>query len=330
MLASALSCYEYGGAEKIATRLWPQDRDVPVLMKAASAPADTVTSGWASQLAQTSIADLVLTLGGATCAGELMRRGMALQLENNAQINCPSIVSAASDSAWVAQGSPFPIRQLVVNAGASLTPKRLASGFVLTREITEYSTPVAEALIRACVSESIAIGIDSAMFDASAASTSRPAGLRNGVSTLTATAGGTVDALRKDLGQLVQAVAGVVGNNVAIVAAPDCAAKILTQVGPQFPYPVFASSGLASGFVMAVALPALASAISQIRFETSGETVVHMEDISPLAIAPSATPITAPLRSAFQTDCVAFRLILEVSWGLRAANAVAWTSAVTW
>jgi hypothetical protein len=330
MLADAISRYEHTGPSKIAERLWPQDRDTPILIKAAANPADTTTSGWASQLSQTAVSDLVLRLGPATCAGELMRLGMALRFENNAQVNVPAIVASASDSAWVAQGSPFPIKQMTIGAGATLTPRRLVCAFAMTRDLVEHSA--AEAIITAKARESIAIALDTAMLDATAGSTSRPAGLRNGVSTLTATAGGGTAALIKDIGQLVQAVAGVGGNNVAIVGAADTVAKILTAVGGQFPYRVFASGGLASGFVMAIALDALASAISDIRFESSTETVIHMEDTSPLAIGTAGAPATvaAPAKSMWQTDCVAFRLILETSWGVRSSGAVAWTSAVTW
>ena len=83
---------------------------------------------------------------------------------------------------------------------------------------------------------------------------------------------------------------------------------------------------------MAIALPALVSAMDPaVRFETSKQADVHMDDApSPLSAVGPPNTVAAPIRSLYQTDCVSFKVLLEVSWGLRAANAVAWTSAVTW
>jgi len=334
MLAHALAVDAYGSQDDIARRLWPKDEQIIPVMKAATAPADTTTSGWASQLAAQSIADLVTTLGPVTCAGELMRRAVALEFGGSAQINVPSIISAAVGAgAWIAQGAPIPVRQLVVGPGATLTPKKVAALFVVTQELLDHSTPNAEKLIRSAATESIGLEIDSAMFDAAAASATRPAGLRNGVAGLTATAGGGDAALMKDLTALAAAVAPVGGTNIAFVTSPTEAAKIAMRPGSEFKIPVYASSGLASGIIMAIALPALVSAMDPaVRFETSKQVELHMSDApTPLsAVDTPANTVAAPIRSTFQTDCVAFKVLFEVSWGLRAANAVAWTSAVTW
>jgi hypothetical protein len=336
MLASGLGQFEFGPGhiEKIARRLWPKDEQTLAVVKAATAPADTTTSGWASQLATSSIADLVMTMGPTYAGGDLMKRAMALEFGRSAQVNAPGIVSGAiGATAWIAQGAPIPVRQFSVGSGATLTPRKTAASFVVTREVLEHSTPNAEKFIRAAATEAVGAEIDSAMFDAAAASTTRPAGLRNGVTTTTATAGGGDLAMMRDLGALAQAVAPVGGMNLVFVAAPGEAVKIALRAGPEFKFPVLASGGLAAGFVMCIALPALVSAIDPaVRFEASKEATLHMEDTTPLAIGTAGTPntIAAPVRSLFQTDCVGFKLLLEVSWGLRAANAVSWTSAVSW
>jgi hypothetical protein len=321
------------GAERLAAEMWPGDEPTRLVLRAATEPATTGTSGWASELAASTTSDLVLTLGPTAAAGELFRLGTALAFGQTAQINLPGIVSASTDVAWVAQGSPMPIRQLSVGSGAALTPKKLAAGFVVSRELVEHSVPNAEKLLRACLAESVGAALDAAVFDASAASASRPAGLRNSVSVTAATSGGSDAAMMKDLGALAQAVAGVAGMSIAFVASPAAAVKIALRAGPEFRFPVLASNGLAAGFVMAVALPALASAVDPaVRIDASAESLVHMEDTTPLQIGVSATPntVSAPTRSLFQTDAIGFRIILEASWGLRAANAVSWTEAITW
>jgi Phage capsid family len=334
LVATAIAQFERADADEVCERLYPGDRATALVLRAATAPADTTTSGWASQLATSSIADLVQTLGPANAGGELMRRGIALEFGQSAQINAPAVISAAiGASAWIGQGLPIPARALSVGAGATLVPKKVAAIFAVTRDLLSHSVPNAEKLIRAAATETLGAEIDSAMFDAAASSTTRPAGLRFNVSTVTA-ASASSDAMQKDLGALAQAVSAVGGMNIAFVAAPGEAVKIALRAGPEFKFPVLASGGLASGFIMAVALPALVSAVDpNVRFDISSQATVHFEDTTPLQLSSgaqgSAVP-ASPTRSLWQTDAIGFRLVVEVSWGLRAAGAVAWTSAVTW
>ena len=121
--------------------------------------------------------------------------------------------------------------------------------------------------------------------------------------------------------------------NIAFVAAPGEAVKIALRAGSEFKFPVFASSALAAGIVMAVALPALVSAIDPaVRFEVGQDALMHFEDTTPLAIGTVGSPATvaAPALSMWQSDLSAFRVVLEACWGLRATGAVAWITGVTW
>ena len=100
----------------------------------------------------------------------MFRRAIALQFGTAAAITVPGIISAATDVGWIAQGAPMPVQQLDIGAGATLTPKTMRVGFVATRELLEHSIPNAEQLIRAVATESVGAALDSAVFDASAAS----------------------------------------------------------------------------------------------------------------------------------------------------------------
>ena len=120
---------------------------------------------------------------------------------------------------------------------------------------------------------------------------------------------------------------------IAFVASPAEAVKILLHAGPEFRFPVLASSGLASGFVMAVALNSLVAAVDPApQIEASDEAVIHSEDAAPSAISTPASPnvVSAPVISLFQTNATGIKLVLNASWGLRAANSIAWLSGVTW
>src|SRR5205085_1285972 len=109
---------------------------------------------------------------------------------------------------FVGQGAPIPVRQAAF-AATTLTPKKMGVISTFTREIAEHSTPSIEALLRQAIQEDTAVAIDSVLLDATAASAIRPAGLKNGVSGLTATTGGGFDALVGDLKQLIGVLSAV-------------------------------------------------------------------------------------------------------------------------
>ncbi|TAI60690.1 hypothetical protein [Bradyrhizobium sp. Leo170] len=68
------------------------------------------------------------------------------------------------------------------------------------------------------------------------------------------------------------------------------------------------------------------------RFEISDQATLHMEDTNPQPIVGGADPGTPanPVRSLWQTDSLALRLILPVNWTLRRPGMVAWVQGVTW
>ena len=195
--------------EAHAKRLFGEDRTTEIVCRAASAPATATTSGWASTLAQTATLDLISTLGPASAASELIARSLQVSFERNYQITVPAVVSSASDVAFTAEGAPLPVRQLGIG-GTTLTPHKAGAIFTFTRELLEHSTPNAEKLTRAVLTESVGLALDAVMLDANAASATRPAGLRNGVVGLAAATGGGDFAMIDDITALAAAVAGVV------------------------------------------------------------------------------------------------------------------------
>src|SRR5262249_40221689 len=162
----------------------------------------------------TAVADFISTLGPASAGSELFRRSINLQFGGSAAILVPSVVSSANDVSFVGEGQPIPVRQLLIG-GPTLTPSKFAVIFTLLRRLVEYSTPNAEQLTRAVLTESAGAALDAALFDANASSATRPAGLRNGVAALTATSGGGDVAMIADLGKLAAAVSAVAGSQIA-------------------------------------------------------------------------------------------------------------------
>jgi hypothetical protein len=95
--------------------------------------------------------------------------------------------------------------------------------------------------------------------------------------------------------------------------------------GPRFDARVLASAALADGTVVAVEASSLAVGFdSTPEFSVSKAGTLHVEDalLAPLDGA-------APVRSLYQTDCLALKMTLAAAWAMRAPH-VAWIENTTW
>lgn len=321
-----------------------------VVTRSASAPADTTTSGWASQLVQTSVSDFMGLLMPASVYPGLAAKGLRLNFGRSGVISIPSRVSTPTIAgSFVAQGAPIPVRQGAFTS-ITLTPKKMAVISTFTREIAEHSTPAIEGLIRNAIQEDTSVALDTVLLDATAASTTRPAGLRNSVSVTTATTGGGFAALVGDLkaliGALITASNGNVRDPVWIMNPIQALSISVTQnAGGDFPfaqeisqnrfqgYPVILSATVTASMVILVDAADFVSVEGDApRFDMSDQATLHMEDTTPLAIGTAGSPntVAAPVRSLYQTDSMALRMIMDVNWAMRRTGVIAWTQSVTW
>lgn len=319
-----------------------------VLLRAATVPATTTLSGWAAELVQTSVLDFIDTLMPMSVYPKLAALGPRFTFGRNGIVSLPGRASTPTIAgSFVAEGSPIPVRQAAFTS-VTLSPKKMGVISTFTREIAEHSTPQIETLIRQIMQEDTAISVDSILLDATAASTTRPAGLRNGVTVTTATSGGGFDALVGDIKNLVGvlAAANALRAPVWIMNPVQALAISLTQnAGGDFPfkmeisqgqlqgYPVITSTTVTAGMVILVDAADFFSATGdEPRFDVSDQAVLHMEDTSPAQIGTTGTPsvVAAPVRSMFQTDSIAIRMILPLNWAMRRDGVIAWTQSVTW
>jgi HK97 family phage major capsid protein len=323
------------------------------ISKAASAPADTVTSGWASQLVETSIQDFFAALLPNSVYPALAAKGGKFSFGSAGIVSMPTRASTPTIAgSFVAQGAPIPVRQGAFSA-ITFTPKKMAVISLFTREIAEHSTPAIEGLIRQAIVEDTAVAIDTVLLDATAATTTRPAGLRAGVSATTATAGGGIAGLIGDIRGLTSAlITGTNGNlrsPVWIMNPADVLAASLlpaTAGGGEFPfktelaggtlqgYPIIQSSNVAADMMFLVDAADFVSVTGDTpRFDVSDTATVHQEDTTPLQISTGAQGsgvLATPVRSLWQTDCIGVRMLLDLNWGLRRTGVIAWTQTMTW
>ena len=325
LTARAIASLNGESASYVAARMWPNDRVLgEIVQRAASAPATTFTTGWAAELAQLLIVDTLEALGPVSAAAQMAADGLTLTFDGRGIISVPGFVADATQATWVVEGEPIPVRQLPA-LPKQLLPYKLASIAVLTQEMIDSSN--AEQLIGDALTRSAGLALDAALFDANPATAARPAGIRNGIATLTASANtDSFAAFTEDLAALVGAVAAVGGPGpYAVVANPGRAVGMATRfIREAEVVRVYATPAVGT-IMIAVALPALAMALSsEPEIETSNAATLHTEDTNP-----SANPSAGPRRSMFQTNSIALKVRWPASWALRDPRGVAWTTP-TW
>ena len=319
-----------------------------VVTRTATIPADTTTSGWASQLVDTSIQDFFAALLPTSVYPSLSAKGGRFTFGRAGIISMPTRASTPTIAgSFVAQGAPIPVRQGAFTA-VTLTPKKMGVISTFTREIAEHSTPAIEGLIRQAIVEDTGVAIDSVLLDATVASAIRPAGLKAGVAALTATAGGGLAALIGDIraltGALITGTNGNLRSPVWLMNPTDVLAASMTSAvagGGEFPfkeeltggsllgYPVIASSNVTADTMLLVdAADFISVTGDEPRFDVSDQAVLHMEDTTPLQISTGVQGsgvLATPSRSLWQTDTIGIRMLLDMNWALRRTGVVAWT-----
>ena len=321
-------------------------------LKSAVAPATTTVAGWAAELVQQIVTDLMPTLLPSSVFPSLSAMGLKLSFGRNGRIIIPTRnVTPTVAGSFVGEGQPIPVRMAGFSS-QTLTPKKMAVITTWTKEMDEHSIPAIEGLLREAIQQDTAISIDTVLLDVNPATAIRPAGIRNGTSGLTPTAGGGFNALVGDLkaltGAILTATNGNIRNMVFIMNPAQALSIAFTQPpvpGGLFPFaseinagrlngrPVIQSGTVPVGVVICIDAADYVSVSGDApRFEISDQATLHMEDTNPqqLAAAGTAPVVAAPAQSMFQTDSLALRLILPLNWTVRRAGVVAWVAGVTW
>ena len=321
-------------ARASATRTTPEaaahtmfgDADQPTLAltRAASTQATTTDSTWAGALARSAVDDAIAAATSLSAGAELITRGRKVDMTGIAHLTVPGrIVSPAAAGSWVREGNPIPVNSQAVTTGAVLEPRKLAVISVFSSELAASSN--VEEFTRAVISESAALALDAAMFSTNSDDGAHPAGLFYNVAPLTPTAGGGIAAMQGDLSKLAAALASAGGGlSPVIVAAVAQATSLKLLAGPRFDIPILSSTALAAGTIALIEASSLVSGFESVpTFESSGVGALHMDT--------AATNISGavPVKSLWQPDLFALKMILRGSWSMRAPH-VAWISGATW
>jgi len=308
----------------IARSMW-DDGVTGLILRATSSPATTTTTGWAKEIAGVAVLDLVQSVTSISAAAEVIDRALKLNMDGIAEYRVPGrILDPTAAAAWVAEAGSAPVRNLNFSNAAILRPHKLEVLSVFTREMSEHSN--IEAIVRQTLGEAVGLALDLQMFSADPGDATKPPGLFAGSDTITATTGGGMAAMDKDLELILKALAAKGGgkNPVIITSAPQ-AIVLKRNAAPKFDIDILSSTAVSTPFVGVVETASLVSGFgSVVEFSTAKYAAVHMEDT-----APADFP-AAPMKSMFQIDSIIMRSMLSATWGLRAAGHAQWVSGCTW
>jgi hypothetical protein len=331
LVARAAVCAVIGHAQSrtdddIQRELFPQDRELAsMVLRAVASPANSTVATWAAELVQTITQDVSDRLIPQSVLIRLRALGIEYAL-GAGLIKVPAWAPTATGG-FVLEGGPIPVAAFVFTV-TTLGGKKAANIIAVTDEMLLGSPADVETTLRTILSESLGLMIDGILLDANPATAARPAGLLNGVTPLTATAGGGLNALLGDVKQLTGAIAPAL-KPVLIAGAVQAAS--LGVLAPNATAAVLVSPTLTAGTVIAVDAAAFASALGVPSFRASQHVTLHM-DTAATALSAVGSPATvaAPMRSAFQSDVTALRTIIPVDWSLRRSGAVAVLTGATW
>jgi HK97 family phage prohead protease len=322
-----------------------------IVLKAASAPALTTVSGWAAELVQQIYADFMQVLLPLSVYPKLAAAGMSLTFGNAGRIIIPTRnLTPSLAGSFVGEGMPIPVRQGAF-ASQVVVPKKVAVITTWTKELDEHSIPAIEGLLRQAVLEDTAIAIDAVLLDNNPATAIRPNGLRVYQAGLTATVGGGFNALVGDLkllqGSLLTLTQGNVRKpvimlnpqqvlSISLIQPPAAATELFpfraeVEAGRLGRATLIESSTVPLGMAIAVDAADFVSVGSEgPRLEISDQATLHMEDTTPQDIVGGSPGVAAtPVKSMWQTDSLALRLIMLTNWIMR-RPVVAWMTGVTW
>lgn len=341
------------GVDEMRRKIYGDDESTRMIsdlvLKAATAPAQTTVTGWAAELVRTMWAAWMDVLLPVSVYPKLAARGTSLTFGQNGRIVVPtrSLTPSISGS-FVGEGAPIPVRQGAFTS-QTLTPKKLAVITAWTKEMDDFSIPAIEGLLRQAIIEDTAVSLDAILLDANVATAIRPPGLRSYNAALTAATGTDLFAAfvadySKLFGALLTATKGNVRDPVILLNPQETLTLSMLQpagaAAGLFPFmsmlendrlvkaDVIESSTVPAGTaIMLDAADFTGAGADGPRMDVSDTATLHFEDTSPADIN-GGTP-ASPVKSLWQTDSIALRMIQRMNWIMR-RPVVAWMTGLVW
>jgi hypothetical protein len=260
---------------------------------------------------------------------------MKISLHGVNKVRIPHAASVPQPG-FIGEGNAAPLAQFSL-AGVDLGPaKKILILTSLTGELEGAAPEAASTIIGKALGDAVAKAVDAAVFSATPADSTRPAGLLFGVTPNTAATGSTdIDAATSDIAGLATEIssAGIDPSDMVVVAAWPQAVRLQMLSGANFKYAIIGTNALPDGTVAAFAPAGVAVGyLGTPEIEVTKEGAVHFEDTTPLPISSGpqgGATLASPVRSAFQQDLLVVRVRARCAWAALPGS-VALVNSVTW
>jgi hypothetical protein len=327
LAAMALSNAGHGRPETILRNNFPLDDRAARILKSATSP--TSTSDWPP----TDLVGTFRSLAPGSAAWKLFDHPSALRLDLSGihTISIPHVASQPPAPVFVGEGSPGPVLTWTFLKN-TLGPARKMLMFAGISEELETAVPGnASAVIGRVLADSTNRSVDAIAFDNNPGDTTRPPGLLNGVTPITAaSATSKWENQQDDLANLIGAIgnSGIDPTDAVFVASPR-EATLIKMRGGDLDNDVLISLALPAGTVICVATAGLASGYQGPPEITIGKEATFHRETNPLPIVGTGGAIAAPSTSFFQGSLLAVKVRAEAAW-CAAPGAVQFVQSVNW
>ena len=331
---------------------YPTDQGLHAVIKTAINPAETGVAGWAQELTDDARRGFLDILRGESIAASLFpASGMMLVFDGYTALKIPSRAGANTDlaSGFTGEGDAIPVRRMTT-ATQTINPYKWAAISTFTKELAERSVPNIQTLITQGILADTATKLDNDFFGVAAAVAGfRPAGVYNGVTGTAAATGGTTvaDDMLTDLRNLIDPIyAANMGQGLRLVMHPtNNLAMSLTLSNGEYLFrdelangslynvPVTVSTNCPLTELWALDMAQIAIGLGTPMISVSDTaTIVEVNDDATqpaMSVAQPRSPNTgavggaggantttplSPVRSLFQTEAVAVKIVQYLSW----------------
>lgn len=333
--------------EDIAKTIYQGDRGLEAVIRSAQNPADTTTVGWATELTEEANSGYLELLRGQSIAAQLwMSAGVSLNFDGYTALNVPSRAGGETDLAtgWTGELAAIPVRSATF-ATQKIEPFKRGAIVMMSKEIMMRSAPAIQGIIQNGLVQDSATKLDNDYLgEAAAVAGLNPAGIFNGVTGVPASTGGATpgDDMLQDLRNLLDPIyAANMGQSLYIVLHPSNALSMSTVLyngtylfrselaqGTLLGVPVIQSTNCPVDEIWALDMAQQAVANGPTTFDVNDtSTIVEMDDdgVAPYmgatqprnpsgAVSAAAQVPPQTIRSLFQTEAVAVKMVTYQSW----------------
>ncbi len=332
------SLYSGQSIEKTLEQHYPgHDEATHLAVTKGTAPlATTGTSGFVSQMVQSTWAGFLDALRGESVYPALRDRGYGVSFDAAGTAYLPQRTGSGANGSFFAEGSPIRVGRITV-AAPTFTSRKMGVIIPFTREAAKRATPQLEGVLRKAIIEDTAATLDSILLDATAGDTVRPAGLLYGVSAVASGyGGGDHTAVKEDFKALLTPfIDANAAGGITVIVNPKQMLSIAMMDGPDNSPAWFnairervtlvESTYATANRLVAIRNTDFATALGDMpEFEMSNQATIHMEDTTPAEIVASGPTAAAPVRSFWQTDSMGIRMVMDVSWTMARSGMVQW------